>query len=125
VDREGLRIAVSEKSAYDLYLSRELKRARLVRVPGVDASVALFFSDKLDALAGLKPLLLDLAGKRPGFRVLDGRFTAVQQAVGVPKGRDAAAKYVREFVEEIKASGVVAKAVEKNRVRGVVVAPRG
>lgn len=124
VDREGVRVAVSEKSAYDLFLTRSLKRAQLVRAPGVNASVELFFSDKLDALAGLKPLLVEVAEKQPGVRVLDGRFTVVQQAVGTPKGRDAAAKYLREFVEDIKASGLVAKTIEKNGIRGVSVAPR-
>jgi polar amino acid transport system substrate-binding protein len=123
VDREGLRVAVSEKSAYDLFLTRSLKHAQLVRAPGVNASVALFFEDKLDALAGLKPLLVEVAEKQPGARVLDGRFTAVQQAVGTPKGRDAAARHIREFVEDIKASGLVAKTIERNGIRGVSVAP--
>jgi polar amino acid transport system substrate-binding protein len=123
VDREGLRVAVSEKSAYDLFLTRSLKHAQLVRAPGVNASVDLFFEDKLDALAGLKPLLVKVAEKQPGARVLDGRFTAVQQAVGTPKGRDAAARHIREFVEDIKASGLVAKTIERNGIRGVSVAP--
>jgi polar amino acid transport system substrate-binding protein len=125
VDREGVRIAVSEKSAYDLFLSRTLKRAQLVRIPGVDASVDMFFAKKLEALAGLRPLLVDLAEKHPGSRVLEGRFTVVQQAVGTPKGRHAAAAYVRQFVEDIKANGFVAKVIEKNRVRGVSVTPMG
>jgi polar amino acid transport system substrate-binding protein len=123
VDREGVRVAVSDKSAYDLFLTRNLKRAQLVRAPGVDASVDLFFAEKLDALAGLKPLLVEVAAKQPGARVLDGRFTLVQQAVGAPQGRVAAAKYLREFVEDIKASGFVAKTIEKNGIRGVSVAP--
>jgi polar amino acid transport system substrate-binding protein len=122
VDREGVRIAVSEKSAYDLFLTRELKRAQLMRVPGVDASVDFFFAEKLDALAGLKPLLLELAEKHPGARVLEGRFTAVQQAVGTPRGRAAAATYLRQFVEDVKASGIVRKVIEKNGIRGVSVA---
>ena len=123
VDREGVRIAVSVRSAYDLFLTRTLKRAQLVRAPGIEASVDLFFADKLDALAGLKPLLVQVADKQPAVRVLDGRFTAVQQGVGTPKGRDAAAKYLREFVEDIKASGLVAKTIDKNGIRGVSVAP--
>lgn len=124
VDREAVRIAVSEKSAYDLFLTRTLKRARLMRTPGADASVALFTAEKMDALAGLKPALLAAAEKLPGSRVLDGRFTVVQQAVGTPKGRDAGAKYLREFVEDVKASGFVGRSLEKNGIRGVVVAPR-
>ena len=118
-DREGIRIAVSAKSAYDLFLTRELKHARLVREAGVDASVDLFFAEGLDALAGLKPFLIDLAEKHPGTRLLEGHFTVVQQAVGVPKGRDAAASYVAEFVGEIKVSGLVSRLIKKNSIRGV------
>lgn len=124
VDREGVRIAVSEKSAYDLFLTRSLKHAQLVRAPNVNASADLFFRDKLEALAGLKPLLLEAAERQPGARVLDGRFTVVHQAVGTPKTRVAAARYLREFVEDIKVSGFAAKTIEKNGVRGVSVAPR-
>jgi len=118
-DREGIRIAVSAKSAYDLFLTRELKHAQLIRKAGVDASVDLFFGEGLDALAGLKPFLIDLAQKHPGMRVLDGHFTVVQQAVGVPKGRDAAARYVAEFVADIKVSGLVGTLIKKNGIRGV------
>jgi polar amino acid transport system substrate-binding protein len=124
VDRAGVRIAVSEKSAYDLFLTRTLNRAQLVRVPGVDASVDLYLTRKLDALAGLKPLLLETAKEQPGSRVLEGRFTVVQQAVGTPKSREAAAKYLRNFIEDVKASGLAAGIIEKNGVRGVTVAPR-
>jgi polar amino acid transport system substrate-binding protein len=124
VDRQGVRIAVSEKSAYDLYLARALKRATLVRAPGPDASVELFFKDKLEALAGLKTMLVEAAARQPGSRVIEGRFTAVQQAIGIRKGRPAAAQYVHAFVEDMKASGFVAKSIEKNKIRGVSVASR-
>jgi polar amino acid transport system substrate-binding protein len=122
VDCEGIRIAVSEKSAYDLFLTREVKRAQLVRAPGIKASVDLFFAQKLDALAGLKPLLIELAEKHTGTRVLGGRFTAVQQAVGAPRGRNAAAEYLAKFVEDIRTSGLVKRLIEKNGIRGVSVA---
>jgi polar amino acid transport system substrate-binding protein len=124
VDREEVRIAVSAKSAYDLFLSRSLKHAQLVRAQGIDASVNLFVDKKLEVLAGLKPGLVTLAEKLPGSRVLDGRFTAVQQALGIPKGRDVGAKYVREFIEDVKASGLVAQAIAKHGIRGVSVAPK-
>ena len=123
VDRPGVRIAISDRSAYDLFLTRSLKNAQLVRAPGVDPSVDLFFAQKLDALAGLKPLLVEVTSKRPGYRILDGRFTSVQQAVGTPKAREAAAKYLVEFVRDIKASGLVARTIEKNGIRGLTVAP--
>ena len=123
VDREGVRIAVAEKSAYELYLSRNIKHARLVRTQGLDGSLQLFVADKLEALAGLKPRLLLDVGKLPGARILDGQFTAVQQAIGTPKGREAGATYLRAFVEEVKASGLVAQAIARNAVEGVSVAP--
>ena len=123
VDRAGIRIAVSAKSAYDLYLTRELKRAQLVRAPSPNESVDLFFKEKLDALAALRPVLVDLAEQHPGTRVLEGRFTVVTQAVGAPKGRPMAVQYLKTFVEDVKSSGLVAKAITTSGVRGVSVAP--
>ena len=123
VDREGVRIAVADQSAYGLFLSRSVKHARLVLTQGVDASFDVFVAQKLEALAGLKPRLLTDVQKLPGARVLDGQFTAVQQAIGTPKSRAAAAEYLRAFVEEVKASGVVAEAISRNAVQGVSVAP--
>ena len=75
----------------------------------------MFFRDKLDALASLRPVLVDLADQHPGSRVLDGAFTSVQQAVGTPKNRPAAAQYLRSFVEDVKASGLVAKLIAEQR----------
>jgi polar amino acid transport system substrate-binding protein len=123
VDRPGVRIAVSGRSAYDLYLTRTLKNAQLLRAEGIPASFKLFVDQKLDALAGLKPGLMSEAQKLPGSRMLEGQFTAVQQSIGVPKGRDAAARYLREFVEDAKRSGLVGQLVEKHGVKGVNVAP--
>jgi polar amino acid transport system substrate-binding protein len=123
VDREGVRIAVSDKSAYDLFLTRELIHAELVRAPSPDASVDLFFARRLDALAALRPVLVDLAERNPGARVLDGRFTVVTQAVGTPSGRAAAARYLRAFVEDAKASGLVQQTIVSSGIRGVSVAP--
>jgi len=123
VDREGVRIAISGKSAYDLYLTRNLKHAQLVRDQGADGAFKRFVADKLEALAGLRPRLVTDQQNLPGSRILDGRFTAVQQAIGTPKGRAAGAHYLREFAEDIKASGLVAQAIEKNNVRGLTVAP--
>jgi polar amino acid transport system substrate-binding protein len=122
VDREGVRVAVSERSAYDLYLSRTLKKAELVRAKGIPASYDVFIAQKLEALGGLKPKLVEEQARTPGSRVLDGQITGVQQAIGAPKGRAAAAKYLREFAEDVKRSGFVARAIEKHGVRGVKVA---
>src|SRR5262249_3587356 len=118
VDCEGVRIAVSAKSAYDLVLTRDLIRAQLVRAPGPNESIDLFFAEKLDALAGLRPVLIEVAEKHPGTRVLDGRFAVVQQAVGAPRGHLAAAAYLADFIEDVKAAKLVTRLIEKNGVRG-------
>src|SRR5882724_5294793 len=123
VDREGVRIAVAEQSAYGLYLSRTIKHARLVLTQGVDGSFDVFVAQKLEALAGLKPRLLTDVQKLPGARVLDGQFTGVQQSIGTAKNREASAKFLRAFVEDVKAGGLVAQAISRNAVQGVTVAP--
>jgi polar amino acid transport system substrate-binding protein len=123
VDRKGIRIAVAVNSAYDLYLSRSLKHAALVRVQGIQGSYDIFVKDKLEVLSGLKPRLVTDAATLPGSRVLEGRFTAVQQSVGTPQGRPAGAKYLGEFAQDVKASGLVAQAIARHAVRGVSVAP--
>jgi len=123
VDKKGVRIAVAVNSAYDLYLARSLKHATRVPVQGIQASYDIFVKDKLEILAGLKPRLLDDAKTLPGSRILDGRFTVVQQSVGTPQGRPTAAKYLGEFAKDIKASGFVAQAIARHAVRGVTVAP--
>ena len=124
VDREGVRVAVGAKGGPDLILPRTLKRAQLVRAPTSAGASKLFVSDKLDALAGTRPSLVLAAEQIPGSRVLDGRFDVVQQSAGTPKGCNAGAKYLREFAEDIKASGLVAQLIEKNGARGATVAPR-
>jgi polar amino acid transport system substrate-binding protein len=123
VDRPGVRIATAARSAYDLYLSRNLKHAALVRAEGIPASYELFVKEKLDALSGLLPRLAADVLRLPGARILDGKFTAVQQAIGVPKARGAAAAYLGEFVAEIKSSGLVAQLIERHGAKGVNVAP--
>jgi polar amino acid transport system substrate-binding protein len=123
VDRPGVRIATAARSAYDLYLSRSLKHAQLVRAEGIPASYDLFVSEKLDALSGLLPRLGSDVAHLPGARILEGKFTAVQQAIGTPKTRTAAAAYLVEFVADIKRSGLVAELIEKHGAKGTNVAP--
>jgi polar amino acid transport system substrate-binding protein len=118
VDSAGTRIAVSARAAYDLYLTRSLKNAELVRGQGIAGTFEMFKRDELDAMAGLRPALLDDAKKYPGARVLDGKFTAVQQAIGTAKANTAGAAFLREFVEEAKRSGLVARLIERHGVVG-------
>ena len=123
VDRPGHRIAVAARSAYDLWLVRNIKHAKLVHAEGFDATLELFLSQNLEAMASLKPGLLSDVAKVPGSRILEGQFTAVQQSVGVPKGRSEAAKWLQVFVQEAKASGFVADLIAKHQVKGLSVAP--
>jgi polar amino acid transport system substrate-binding protein len=126
VDRPGVRIAVSARSAYDLWLERNIKHATLVRSDGLNSAVEMFVRDKLDALAGLRPGLLGDIQKMPGARILDGQFTAVQQAIGTARSHAAGAAFLRDFVEEAKKSGLVASLIEKHGVVGrLSVAPPG
>jgi polar amino acid transport system substrate-binding protein len=125
VDRPGVRIAVTGRSAYGLWLDRNIKHAELVRSDTLDSAVEQFVKDKLDVLAGLRPRLLTDVEKLPGARILDGQFSAVQQAIGTPKKNTKAAPYLRAYVEEAKASGFVASLIERHKVRGLSVAPPG
>lgn len=131
VDQSGVRISVMNRSAYELYLTRHLKHAQLVHAPSIEESFQQFVDQKLDVLSGLRPRLVMDAAKLPGSRILEGRFTAVQQAVGTPRskgagspgGSDAGAAYLRAFIDDAKASGLVAALIERNGVKGVNVAP--
>ena len=124
VDDGGVRVAAPARANYELYLGRSLQRARLVRAPTADAAFDLLVAGEVEALAGLRQALLGLAPKLPGSRLLDGQFMAVQQAVGTPRGREAGLAYLREFIEQAKASGLVARAIERTGAGGVSVAPR-
>ena len=123
VDRPGVRIAVAARSAYGLWLVRNIKHAQLVHANGGDAAFDLFVNEKLEALASLRPGLLTDVQRLPGARILDGQFTAVQQAVGTGKANAAGAAFLRRFVEEAKASGFVADLIARHHVRGLSVAP--
>ena len=123
VDRQGVRIAVGRGSAYDLYLSREIKRATLVRAPTSPAAIELFARDGLEVAAGVKQPLVVYARTHPGVRVLEGRFMAIEQAVATPRGRALGARYLREFIDEMKASGFVAAALERSGQKDAALAP--
>ena len=123
IDFEGVRVAVTARTAYGLWLDRNIKHAELIRSETLDSAFEQFVSGKLSALAGLKPRLLSDLEKSPGARILDGRFTSVQQAIGTSRKNPAGAAFLRDFVEEAKASGLVARLIERYKVRGLSVAP--
>ena len=123
VDQPGIRISVPARAAFELWLTDNIKQAELHRVPGRQAFDD-FVSENMDAYAGLRAGLVNDLEKMPGSRLLEGKFTSVQQAVGTPKGRENAAAFLSEFVEEAKASGFVAELIERFGVSGrLTVAP--
>ena len=125
VDRKGNRIAVGRGSAYDLFLSRNLKQAELVRTPTSAVVVQTFMKENYEVAAGVKQQLEADASRTPGVRLLPGRFMVINQAMASQKGKEAGARYVRAFIEEMKASGFVARALERHGVQGAAVAPKG
>jgi polar amino acid transport system substrate-binding protein len=126
VDRATHRVVVGKGSAYDLFLTRELRQAQIVRAPSSPAVVPTFLEQGADVAAGVRQKLEADARARPGLRLLDGRFMVIRQAMGVPKSRgDAAAALLAAFVEEMKASGFVADALARHGIEGASVAPPG
>lgn len=121
IDRPGVRIAVGDRTAYDMYLRRTLKHATLERAAGLEASFQRFVDEKLDALAGLRPRLVADMARVWGSRILEGRFMAVQQAIGTPIARQASAQWLQSFVDEAR-GGLVAELIARHRVQGVSVA---
>ena len=122
VDRPGVRIAVTARAAYGLWLERNIKHATLVGTDTLDSATDTFIADKLEALAGLKPKLLTDIARAPGGRILDGHFMTVQQAVGTARANEAGAAYLKAFVADAKASGLVANLIAKHKVVGLSVA---
>jgi polar amino acid transport system substrate-binding protein len=125
VDRPGNRIVVGPRSAYDLYLSRSLKQAKIVHAPSSPLVVDFFVKGDYEVAAGVKQQLEMDAKKNPGVRILPGRFMVINQAMASQRDKPAGAKYVRAFIEEMKSSGFVAKALERHGIQGAGVAPAG
>lgn len=122
VDQPGIRIAVTARTAYCLWLERNIKRATLVQSASLDTAYEQFLSDRLDALAGLGPRLIGEAARLPGSRILAGRFTTVQQAIGTLRANAKGAAFLQDFVEDARNSGLVAQLIARHRVVGLSVA---
>jgi polar amino acid transport system substrate-binding protein len=125
VDKPGIKIGVGLGSVYDLFLTRMLKHATLVRakVGGAAAGIPVFIDEKLDAAAGVREPLDAYAKEHPEMRVMPGAFEEIRQAIGTPKGRPAGAAYVRDFIEEMKANGFVADALKRSGQKAPVAPP--
>ncbi len=120
VDATGIRISAPEKAGYELYLTQTLRNATLIRTKSFAASIDLFKERRTDALAGLKPDLLDRMDKLPEARILEGKFMTVNHGLGTPRARRAGAEYLKAFVEEVNASGFVARSIERHGVQGLL-----
>lgn len=123
VDHEGVRIAVSRGSAYDLYLSRTLQHATLVRYSNPPQALDGYVADKIDVAAGVKEELIAFAKIHPGYRVMGGHFQEIREAMGVPLGRDAGLTYLRAFIEGLKADGFVRKSLDRAGQTEAAIAP--
>jgi polar amino acid transport system substrate-binding protein len=122
-DNEGVRIAVCKGAAYELYLTRSLKKAELLSAHTSAAAIDLFISEVLDAAAGVRQALIAYARKHPDMRVIEGKFTTIEQAMGIPKGRPTGSAYLQTFIEEMKAVGFVAAGLERSGQKEADVAP--
>lgn len=126
VDQAAHRVVVGQGSAYDLFLSRELRHAQILRAPSSPAVVDFFLQQNADVAAGVKQQLEADAARRGGLRLLPGHFMVIRQAMGCPRGRgEAAARYLTAYVEDMKASGFVAAALQRHGISGAAVAPAG
>jgi polar amino acid transport system substrate-binding protein len=124
VDQAGNRIAVGKGSAYDLFLTREIKNAEIQRAPSSPTTVDFFLSEKLEVAAGVKQQLEMDAKRLPNLRLLPGRFMVIEQAMGLPKTRSPEAQaYLKQFVEDLKASGFVSQSMARHNIQGAAVAP--
>ena len=124
VDRAGNRIVVGKGSAYDLYLTREIKHSVIVRAPTSPTVINTFLDQNLEVAAGVKQQLEADIKRFPNLCLLPGRFMVIQQAMGLPKGRGTeAANYLHQFIEEMKATGFIAEALSRHKIQGASVAP--
>lgn len=123
VDRAGVRISAALGAVYELYLSRELKQAKIVHTATSQDVVDMFLAQNLEVAAGIRQFMESEVTRVPGLRQLDGRFMVINQAMGVPRGREAGVAYLRGFIEEMKASGHIADALRRHGIEGAMVAP--
>ena len=123
VDRSGIRITVANKSAYDLFLTRTLKHAEIVRTPTGNEAIELFLRERYEVAAGVKGSLLRFAERKPSLRVMDGRFMTIEQAMGTLHRRSAGWRYLCQFVEEMKTNGFVGAGLRRSGQLDARVAP--
>ena len=119
VDSSGVRIAAPAKAGYELYLRRALKSATLVDSRDLQGSINMINERKVEAMAALKPMLIESMSKMPDARLLDGRFMTVNHGLCTARGKPAADEYLKQFVQELNASGFIARSIERHRIKGL------
>lgn len=119
VDKSGVRVAAPARAGYELYLSRTLKAATVVRTASFEESIAALNAGRVDVLSGLRPALLESMDKMPDARMLDGRFMTVNHGLAIPRGREAGAAWLEGFVQDLRRSGFLARSIEKHKVQGL------
>lgn len=119
VDAPGVRISAPAKAGYELYLTSALKSATLVRAKDNAGSIENFNARRTEAIAALKPMLLDWMAQMPDARIVEGRFMTVNHGLSIPLGRPAAAAWLKDFVADLNASGFIARSIERNGVKGL------
>ena len=119
VDKPGVRISAPEKAGYELFLTRTIQHATIVRCSSAAESIAAFIERRADALAGLKPMLLDAMTRIPDGRMLDGTFMTVNHGLGTSHRRGGAGAYLKAFVDDLNAKGFVAQSIARNKVQGL------
>ena len=123
IDQPGIRLAVAKNSAYDLFLSPRLTKAQIARAANPQASLEMFVTDGLEAVAGVRQTLEQFVGDDKDLRILPGAFTSINQAMAIEKSKTEALAYLSIFIEEMKASGFVRQALDKNGKQNLPVAP--
>ena len=121
VDRDGVRIGVSQGSAYDLFLTRAIKRATLERIVGAEAVAPMLLDRRADVAAGIQQPMEEFVASTPGYRIVSEPFMEITQAMGVPAGRFLAVDYLKRFVEDVKSSGFVRDVLDRNGQSDVAV----
>ena len=120
VDAKGVKIAAPEKAGYELYLTSALKNASIVRTKNFADSIQTFNENKVDALAGLKPNLIESMQKLPGGKLLQGNFMTVNHGFAIALGKSEASAYLQNFVKELIDTGFVARSIEKHQIKGLI-----
>ena len=116
INSPGIKIAVAERSAYDLWLTDNFKNVEIIRAPSIDESHNLFRNNKVDVLAGLKPKLIDELAINNDFKIITNPFTFIKQSVGVKKGNPEILEFLNRFISKLIREGYIKELLKKHKV---------